>query len=207
MFSTLEDTFTERLLNFRDLYLSDKSVQNLISKNRFLSDALEYLDSRVEEISRFQSWTGFLWRGASRLAMFESARDFLGEVLDDLEAEEDPTQITGPSEVMSSVGGDPGHDGDPKRIAIDGNRADVDGTLHVLEDSESAFLRGLVKAGPGHWIAGSEMETSAQPRPDRIHKKMRSKYRWVEAFIEAEAGKGFRLKSDVATSSNAKIRP
>jgi hypothetical protein len=100
-----------------------------------------------------------------------------------------------------------GDDESLKRIAIDGNRATVEGVVHVLDDCESAFLRGLVNAGPGHWIAGSKMEALVLPRPDRIYAKMRTKYPWVKAFIEAKAGKGFRLKPDAATPGNANIRP
>jgi hypothetical protein len=101
----------------------------------------------------------------------------------------------------------PRRDAGRYRLSIDGNQAHFNDRIYVLGDGEAAFLQELVNAGPGHWVSGPKMGPMVQPRPDRVFDRLKRRLEWVGAIVESEAGKGFRLKPDVATSTYAKLRP
>jgi hypothetical protein len=92
------------------------------------------------------------------------------------------------------------------RLTIDGNRANFNGYIYILESDETAFLQALVEAGSGHWVCGTDMGPMVQPRPDRIWKKLKNRHNWAEAIIES-GSRGYRIKSDVATPTHVKYRP
>jgi hypothetical protein len=115
MFATFRDTFAIELFGFQSSYLSSESMQNLISANRPLADAVEFMQlatsacydvlSRInllhanafvvmqfasdevsEEISSVR-------RVATVIDLLEKAREILGDALDDLEADETPLEL------------------------------------------------------------------------------------------------------------------
>jgi hypothetical protein len=93
------------------------------------------------------------------------------------------------------------------KISITGKDVNVNGTVYVLDDGGAAFVRELIEAGPGHWVSGPEMGEMVQPRPDRVFKKLRETHKAIADLIQSGGPKGYRLKPDVITPTNAKFRP
>jgi hypothetical protein len=92
MLATFMDTFREKLFGFQQTYLASESIRNLISENHPLSDAVTYLNYATTEIFSVQTNpTLVVSQVVARIKTLEIARDILGEVLDDLEAEENVT--------------------------------------------------------------------------------------------------------------------
>jgi hypothetical protein len=89
MYTTFYSTFASELLPFHTCYLMSESTQKLISTNQPLFDAFDFLLHTTNEIvTANMSSIGTMAAGIKKL---EIARDILGEVLDDLEADETPT--------------------------------------------------------------------------------------------------------------------
>ena len=90
LFTTFADTFREELFGFRNRYLSSRSMQTLISNNPPLSTALQYLEDVCGRV--FQAvYCPPCGEVVAKLEELETAWNILGEVLDDLEAQENPT--------------------------------------------------------------------------------------------------------------------
>jgi hypothetical protein len=110
------------------------------------------------------------------------------------------------SEIPTVGSNTPGPNTGPDRLSIDKNQVNLNELTYVLEENESAFLRELVNAGPGHWVSGSEMGPMVQPRPDRVYGGLKKRYAWIKTVSES-SHRGYRLKSDVITSTHASFRP
>jgi hypothetical protein len=67
----------------------------------------------------------------------------------------------------------------------------VDGITYRLDDGSTAFVKALVDAGPGGWVAGSEMGVAVQPHPWRVFKKLPGP---IRAKIESKTGAGYRIR-------------
>jgi hypothetical protein len=111
MFSSFIDTNLRELFGFRAKYLNAENLQILVSKDRGLSDALEYLETVVTRIWKFEhalnrsaEWP------AAMIKALETARNILGDVLDDLETEENPSQMALRTERAILGSGDTGTD-------------------------------------------------------------------------------------------------
>jgi hypothetical protein len=93
------------------------------------------------------------------------------------------------------------------RISLDGNRLQLNTLIYFLDDDVASFMRELIEAGAGHWVAGSDMGEMVKPRPDRVFRKLKDESAEIAALIESKTGKGYRLTQDVITPTNAKKRP
>jgi hypothetical protein len=109
-------------------------------------------------------------------------------------------------ENSGSDGHEQGHFGGANWLTIDGNRANFNGDIYILEDGEAAFLQALVEAGSGHWVSGTEMGEMVQPRPDRVYKKLKKRCVWAGDIIRS-GPKGYRIRLGVATPIHVKFRP
>jgi hypothetical protein len=91
MYDTFKHNFIERLFGFWNRY--PESLGRLIQGNRPLADALQFLEIATRRIHTECVFKSGLV--AERFAYFldglDDAREIMGEVLDDLEAEENPT--------------------------------------------------------------------------------------------------------------------
>ena len=94
-----------------------------------------------------------------------------------------------------------------RRLSLDGNRLRLDALVYFLEDDVASFMRELIRAGAGHWVAGSDMGEMVKPRPDRVFRKLKDECAEIGALIESKTGKGYRLTQNVITPSDAKERP
>jgi hypothetical protein len=94
MLSTFMHTFNEELFGVRARYLQSKSMQTLISKNRSLSDAIEHLESTTSDLFMVQM-NALLTvdQVRAKIDTLELSRDIIGDVLDDLEANETPFDL------------------------------------------------------------------------------------------------------------------
>jgi hypothetical protein len=94
MFFTFRDTFKDELLDYRR-FLMTEDMQRLTSRCRPLSSVLKYLDCVCREIhtNAFDPPMGVPSVGVikTNIETLGIARSILGEVLDDLESEENPT--------------------------------------------------------------------------------------------------------------------
>jgi hypothetical protein len=90
MHETFRQTFMNELWTYKSLFTDN--TRHLIQTNRPLADALQFLDLAM---SRIHSECFRHGVGAERVGFFvnglNDAREILGEVIDDLEAEENPT--------------------------------------------------------------------------------------------------------------------
>ena len=76
-------------------------------------------------------------------------------------------------------------------LSINGNEAAVGEITYSLKDAQAGFVRALVDKGPGVWVAGSEMDISVQPRPDRVFAGLPEP---IRAKIESKTGAGYRIR-------------
>jgi hypothetical protein len=81
------------LSGFRESYLSSPAMKDLIRSDQPLSDAIRYLEYASDRVGGDDPSGSTEEEVAATLGDFEVARNILGEVLDDLEAEEDPVLI------------------------------------------------------------------------------------------------------------------
>jgi hypothetical protein len=90
---TFLDANRDGLFGFRSKYLTSESIVDLIKSNRPLSDAVSYLEYASGAIPIANDNRLAVEQAAVAIKVLEVARDIFGEVLDDLEAEENPTLI------------------------------------------------------------------------------------------------------------------
>jgi hypothetical protein len=87
-YDTYFQVFTDDLKDYRNRYGYSPELVELIAKSRPLTDALQFLDFSISRASKVGRSPFLVVFTIDRL---EAAKDILGEVLDDLEAEENPT--------------------------------------------------------------------------------------------------------------------
>jgi hypothetical protein len=76
-------------------------------------------------------------------------------------------------------------------IRVDGTEVTVGTKTYVLNDIQAAFVKRLVEAGVGNWVAGPDMGKQFKSRPDRVFSKLPSA---IKNKLESSGGKGFRIK-------------
>jgi hypothetical protein len=93
LLDTFQDANKRELSRFRKRYLSSESFKHLIASNQPLNDAIKYLEYAISTIGRIDPPGHNEPQGIVAIKALEVARNIFGEVLDDLEAEENPTLI------------------------------------------------------------------------------------------------------------------
>jgi hypothetical protein len=89
MYVTFMDAFRGQLFGFRAKYLLSKITNTIIYTDRALLDAVQYLESACVGIFKSEGMT--VKAVATRIKALEIACEILGEVLDDIESDENPT--------------------------------------------------------------------------------------------------------------------
>jgi hypothetical protein len=75
-------------------------------------------------------------------------------------------------------------------LTVEGNKVTVGDKTYPLNEVQTAFVKALVDAGRGVWVAGPDMGELVQPRPDRIFKSLPEP---IRAKIQSKTGAGYRL--------------
>ena len=76
-------------------------------------------------------------------------------------------------------------------LSVDGNDVTFEGKTYCLDDGPAAFVKALVDAGPGVFVAGRTMDISVQPHPERIFQKIPET---IRAALESKRGNGYRIR-------------
>ena len=93
LLSTFMEANAEGLFGLRARYLTSEGIRALITSNRPLSDAIDYLEYASLAIFNANFDVSVVETAMAAIKTLEVARNIFGEVLDDLEAEENPTLI------------------------------------------------------------------------------------------------------------------